>query len=268
MAQAFRRLGSKVTVVGSDPEILPHDDKELAALLRTRLEVEGIQFLLGVRATGAEKTGAGIVVHLSNGSRVECDALLMSAGREVDTSALRLDAAGVTKSKEGSVVVDGHCRTSRRNIYAVGDVTGRQQFTHMAEHMAKIAITNCILRWPASIDKTIPWCTFTSPELAHTGCDTDVSEGASAGRRVVLRFPMRRVDRAVVDGDADGLVKGCYGSQRARARRLGTRPACGRADLYLVTRRAPWHEDRRDRRDDSPLSHVLSGKPESSGPVE
>jgi pyruvate/2-oxoglutarate dehydrogenase complex dihydrolipoamide dehydrogenase (E3) component len=77
----------------------------------------------------------------------------------------------------------------------------------MAEHMAKIAITNCILRWPASIDKTIPWCTFTSPELAHTGCDTDVSEGGSAGRRVVLRFPMRRVDRAVVDGDADGLVK-------------------------------------------------------------
>ncbi|MEJ7608998.1 MAG: hypothetical protein WKF37_22680, partial [Bryobacteraceae bacterium] len=71
-------------------------------------------------------------------------------------------------------------------------------------NMTKIAITNCILRWPA--DKVVPWCTFTSPELAHTGCDTDVS-GSDPATRVVLRFPMRRVDRAVVDGDLDRLVK-------------------------------------------------------------
>jgi pyruvate/2-oxoglutarate dehydrogenase complex dihydrolipoamide dehydrogenase (E3) component len=206
MAQAFRRLGSQVTVVGSDPEILPRDDGELAALLRTRLEAEGIQFLVDTRTMAARETDSGIVVRLSNGSTVECDAILMSTGREVDTKPLRLEVAGVRKSEDGFVIVDSHCRTSRRNIYAVGDVTGRQQFTHMAEHMAKIAITNCILRWPASIDKAVPWCTFTSPELAHTGCNTDGSDSDPASR-VVLRFPMGRVDRAVVDGDLDGLVK-------------------------------------------------------------
>ena len=206
MAQAFGRLGSKVTVIGSDPEILPRDDAELASLLRGLLEAEGIRFLLNTRAISAEEVGTGIVVHLSDGAAVDCDAVLMAAGREVETKVLRLEAAGVRTSEDGSVIVDNRCRTSRRNIYAVGDITGRQQFTHMAEHMAKVAITNCILRWPASVDKAIPWCTFTSPELAHTGCKTDVS-GSDASGEVVLRFPMRRVDRAVIDGDADGLVK-------------------------------------------------------------
>lgn len=206
MAQAFRRLGSEVTVIGAGPEILPGDDGELAALLRGVLETAGIQFRLNTRATHAHKAGAKIIVHCANGSPVRGDAILMATGREAHTGALRLESAGVRTSEKGYIIVDRHCRTSRRNIYAVGDVAGRQQFTHMAEHMAKVAVTNCILRWPMSLEETVPWCTFTSPELAHTGCKTNTSEH-DPSKIAVLRFPVRRVDRAILDGDSEGLIK-------------------------------------------------------------
>lgn len=200
MAQAFRRLGSQVTVVVSGSEILPHDDQEMTALLRRQLEGEGIRFRRGVRAHGAHEEGLSIAVRLSDGATVNCDAVFAAVGREIRTECLRLDLAGVRASEKG-IVVDRHCRTSCRHIYAVGDVTGRQPFTHMAEHMAKVAVKNAVLRWPASVDETVPWCTYTSPELAHTGLRTDASDGT------VLRSAFRHNDRAAIDGCAEGLVK-------------------------------------------------------------
>jgi pyruvate/2-oxoglutarate dehydrogenase complex dihydrolipoamide dehydrogenase (E3) component len=95
--------------------------------------------------------------------------VLAAVGREVQTGSLRLDRAGV-RTDHNRVVVNKHCRTSVPHIYAIGDATGRYQLTHMAEHMAKVAIANCIPHWPRSIDqRCVAWCTFTSPELAHTG---------------------------------------------------------------------------------------------------
>ena len=203
MAQAFQRLGSAVTVIVSGAEVLPHDDQELAALLRHHLEAEGVRFVRQTRAVAALQSGAGIRVQLSTGETLDCDAVLAAVGREIRTEALLLGNAGV-RTSEGRIFVDRHCRTSCRHIFAVGDVTGRQPFTHMAEHMAKVAVTNCILRWPASIDETVPWCTFTSPELAHTGCRTD---GSHSRKSTLLRYPFRGVDRAVMDGQTDGLIK-------------------------------------------------------------
>ena len=203
MAQAFRRLGSEVTVVASGSEILPNDDQELAALLRKHLETEGVRFFRGMRATGAGQSGSEISLHLSDGQDIACDAVFAAIGREVQTETMGLEAAGVRAGPKG-IVVDKHCRTSCPHIYAIGDVAGRQPFTHMAEHMAKVAITNALLRWPASIDQIVPWCTYTSPEIAHTGCRTD---RPAADGSTVLRYPFRQVDRALIDGQTDGLVK-------------------------------------------------------------
>lgn len=204
MAQAFRRLGSQVTVVVAGNEILPKDDEELAAILRGRLESEGIRFLQQTRVTGAEVQGPSIAVKLSDGGIIECDAMLAAMGREVGTGPLRLDRAGVRADRNG-IVVNHRCRTSVPHIYAVGDATGRYQLTHMAEHMAKVAITNCILRWPSSMDESnVPWCTFTSPELAHTGRN---ERNLDTQKISVVRFPFRRTDRAVTEGATDGMVK-------------------------------------------------------------
>ena len=203
MAQAFRRLGSEVTVIVAGPEILPKDDHELALMLRENLQSEGVRFVFNARANTVSNMGRNFRVSLSTGAGVEADSILAAIGREIDTRALQLGRAGVRVSDKG-ITVDQHCRTSCRHIYAVGDVTGRQPFTHMAEHMAKVAVTNCILRWPASLEKTIPWCTFTSPELAHTGLATD---GPDVCASTILRQSFRQVDRAVLAGAPDGLVK-------------------------------------------------------------
>ncbi len=203
LAQAFRRLGSDVTVIAAGPEILPRDDRELASLLRQHLEAEGIRFVLNARATAASQAGLASRIALSNGGAVEGDAVLSAIGREVDTRPLRLDRSGVQAGDKG-INIDRRCRTSRRHIYAVGDVTGHQPFTHTAEHMAKVAVTNCILGWPASLEPVIPWCTYTSPELAHTGLATD---GADVSGSIILRYPFRQTDRAVIAGETDGLVK-------------------------------------------------------------
>jgi pyruvate/2-oxoglutarate dehydrogenase complex dihydrolipoamide dehydrogenase (E3) component len=204
MAQVFQRLGTETTVLVSGNEILPRDDEELAGTLRNRLESEGTRFLMRTRATGAKFRGSNIAVKLSDDRVVECDLLLAAMGREVRTDLLGLDCAGVRADGDG-IGLDKRCRTSVPHIYAVGDATGRYQLTHMAEHMAKVAITNCILRWPHSFDQdNVPWCTYTSPELAHTGPDPRELDRRAVS---VLRFPLRRTDRAITDGTTDGMVK-------------------------------------------------------------
>jgi pyruvate/2-oxoglutarate dehydrogenase complex dihydrolipoamide dehydrogenase (E3) component len=194
MAQAFRRLGSEVTVVGSADRILPKDDPELTGMLQQALEAEGIAFRLGRRVTGFEQGSAA----LDDGSVVACDAVLAAIGRQPAVDGLGLDAAGVVVEERG-IRIDRHCRTSQRHIYGSGDVTGRHLFTHMAEHMSKVAVSNAILHVPLSMDEErVAWCTYTDPELAHVG--------AAEGERF-YRFPFTKLDRAIVDGETTGLVK-------------------------------------------------------------
>jgi pyruvate/2-oxoglutarate dehydrogenase complex dihydrolipoamide dehydrogenase (E3) component len=185
MAQAFRRLGSAVTVSGSSREILPRDDPELAALLRESLEREGIQFQLGRKATPAPG---------------DYDAILASIGRIPDIADLDLPLAGVEATSKG-IRVDRHCRTTARHIYATGDVTGQFQFTHMAEHMSKVAVSNALLHWPRTIDtRHAVWCTYTDPEFAQLGAPASKDS-------TVFRFPFRRLDRAITEGETTGVVK-------------------------------------------------------------
>jgi pyruvate/2-oxoglutarate dehydrogenase complex dihydrolipoamide dehydrogenase (E3) component len=105
------------------------------------------------------------------------------------------------------VTVNDRCRTSRRHIYAVGDVTGRYQFTHMSNHMAKVAVTNALLKVPNSMDVDhVPWVTYTDPELAHVGASANELDDAGTSYET-YRFPYDKLDRAITEGETDGLIK-------------------------------------------------------------
>jgi pyruvate/2-oxoglutarate dehydrogenase complex dihydrolipoamide dehydrogenase (E3) component len=206
MAQAFRRLGSSVSVVAPGPNILPRDEPELTGLLKKHLEDEGISFALGNRGMSAEQAGSGIGVTLDDGRKIFCDAVLMATGRVPNIEGLGLENAGVAVSKKG-VPVDHRCRTSQKHIYASGDVTGRFQFTHMAEHMSKVAVTNAILRIPKFLDEAhVTWATFSDPELARVGASEDELRNRGA-KYSVYRFPFTKIDRAITEGETIGIIK-------------------------------------------------------------
>jgi pyruvate/2-oxoglutarate dehydrogenase complex dihydrolipoamide dehydrogenase (E3) component len=159
----------------------------------------------------AEYDGASIRATFKSNSSpaletVEGDALLVAAGRRPNLDELSLDAAGVQASDAG-IAVDRHCRTSAENIFACGDATGLYQFTHMSEHMAKVAVSNALLHLRMSVDTAnVPWCTFTDPELAHVGASETELENRKQ-RYAVYRFPFSKIDRAVIDRETTGLVK-------------------------------------------------------------
>jgi len=206
MAQAFHRLGSSVSVVAPGRNILPRDEPELTDLLKKSLEDEGISFVLGHRGTGAEEEGGTFAVTLDDGRKLSCDAVLAAIGRKPNIQNLCLENAGVESTQHG-VTVNQRCRTSQKHIYASGDVTGRFQFTHMAEHMSKVAVTNAILRIPKSLDeKHVTWATFSDPELARVGATEDELRTRGA-KYSVYRLPFAKIDRAITEGETVGLIK-------------------------------------------------------------
>ena len=206
MSQAFQRLGTRVTVVVPGQEILAKDDPQLAALLRQSLVAEGAEFKMGAKVESVTRDGADLVATLNSGERLMADAVLAAIGREPRTRSLELAKAGVAETEKG-ITVDKFCRTSRPHIFAAGDVTGRYQFTHMAEHMSKVAVTNAILRFPKSLDESrVTWCTFTDPELAQVG-QTEVSLQRARVKYQVYEFPFSKLDRAITESRTVGLVK-------------------------------------------------------------
>lgn len=206
MAQAFQRLGSEVTVVARGHRILPRDDPEHAGQLQQCLSREGVSFLFDQRITRIERRENGLALALDNGRTIGCDAAFAAMGREPAIQGLQLENAAVRFNEKG-IDVDRHCRTSQRHIYAVGDVTGKFQFTHMCEHMSKVAVTNAILHWGKALDtKHIVWSTFTEPELAHLG--QSEQQLREQGRKyAVFRFPFAKLDRARTESETEGEVK-------------------------------------------------------------
>ncbi|MBO6586998.1 MAG: NAD(P)/FAD-dependent oxidoreductase [Gracilimonas sp.] len=210
MSQAFVNLGSDVTVIDMADRILANDDPELVDILHDELKKQGVNYQLNASVKKVMQDGSRIKVQVEiEGEEkvIEGDALLMATGRRAKTSSLNLEAAGV-KTEKGNIVVDESCRSSQSHIYAAGDVTGRYQFTHMSEHMAKIAATKALLKVvPMKIEKDmVSWVTFTDPELAHVG-KTEKQLKEEGEKYEVYRFPYSKIDRAVAEGDTTGLVK-------------------------------------------------------------
>ena len=206
MAQAFRRLGAKVTVLEA-ATCLAKDDPELAAIVIARLRGEGIDLREKTRAAQVERTSDGIAVVLDGGARIEGSHLLVATGRTPTVDGLDLDAAGIAHTKHG-ITVDESLRTSNRNVWAIGDCNGRYAFTHMAGHEASLFIRGALFRAPAKLDPAIvPWATYTDPELAQVGLGERDARARHGDGIKVLRWKFAENDRAQTEHETDGLVK-------------------------------------------------------------
>lgn len=208
LAQAFCRLGTRVTVIDMADRILPRDDEKAAQILRDQLEKEGVVFELGAEITSIQRLDNSIETILNQKPtqrKITGSHLLIATGRTANTASLALEKAGVKTSK-GAIPVDKKCRTNISHIYAAGDVSGRPAFTHVAELMAKTAITNMLLKIPKSLDtNTIPWVTYTDPEIGSVG-RSEVSLRESGVRFKTYTFPYTKVDRALAEDKTAGLI--------------------------------------------------------------
>jgi pyruvate/2-oxoglutarate dehydrogenase complex dihydrolipoamide dehydrogenase (E3) component len=209
MAQSFARFGSRVTLIETVCQVLPREDAEAAAFVDKAMRRDGVEVRCGatVRAARQGADGSKVLVLERDGGdeEVTTDAILVAVGRAPNVEGLDLEAAGVAYGRHG-VQVDDHLRTTNPRIFAVGDISSPFKFTHAADALARIAIRNALFFGRARASSlTIPWCTYTSPELAHVG----LSEQDARERSVVidtLRVPLEQVDRARLDGD-EGLLK-------------------------------------------------------------
>ena len=206
MAQAFRRLGAKVTVLEA-ATCLAKDDPELAAIVVARLRREGVELHEKTRAARIERTAGGIAAVLEEGGRIEGSHLLVATGHTPTTDGLDLDRAGIAHDKRG-ITVDDSLRTSNRNVWAIGDCNGRYAFTHMAGHEASLFIRGALFRAPAKLDPSIvPWATYTDPELAQVGLNERDARARHGDGVKILRWTFAENDRAQTERDTDGLVK-------------------------------------------------------------
>jgi pyruvate/2-oxoglutarate dehydrogenase complex dihydrolipoamide dehydrogenase (E3) component len=218
LAQAFQRLGSTVAMITDGAEILPREDRDAAAIVRAQLAREGVSIITGARIERAMRRDGARVIAMTAAEKqheIDCDQILLAAGRTPNLEHLGLDEAGIRYSARG-VEVDNRLRTSNPKIYAAGDVCSHFKFTHAADAMARIVIANALFpaRRKAS-DLVIPWCTYTDPEIAHVGYYE--KHASKAGFDVAtLTQNLAQVDRAVLDGETDGFARVHYDRKSGR----------------------------------------------------
>ncbi|HMB07836.1 MAG TPA: FAD-dependent oxidoreductase, partial [Isosphaeraceae bacterium] len=203
LAQAFRRLGSEVDLVGSTERLIPAEAPAASEVVSKRLAAEGVRLHLGVR--GTEVDGGQQRLGLSDGSELAYDALLVAAGRRVNVDGMGLDVAGVRFSPAG-IETDAQLRTTNHAVYAAGDVALREKYTHAGIATAKLAVANALDGAEQRVsDLVIPHCTYTDPEVAQVGITPP--EATERGIAIdVHRLELAKVERAMIDGEADGFV--------------------------------------------------------------
>lgn len=201
LAQAFQRLGSKVTVLELADRLLPQDEPEAGDVIAQSLADEGIELRLGTNVAAVQQRGAEIVLH-ADGSEIVCDELLVAAGRKGSVESLGLDL----ELERGYVKIDRRCRTSIAHVFAAGDITGGYQFTHVASHEGRVAGANAAGKRARLDERVVPWVTFTDPEVAHVGL-TEAQARAHHRHVEAHIFPMNQVDRARILERPAGFVK-------------------------------------------------------------
>jgi len=207
LAQAHRRLGSRVSVLEAK-QILPKDDSDAVAIVRDALTKDGVVVREGASVTAVAKTEGGVSVTIARNGQSEVvtgSHLLLAAGRTSNVDGLNLEAAGVKYSRKG-IEVDAGLRTANSRVYAIGDVAGGLQFTHVAGYHAGIIIRRLLFKVPAKADAATPWCTYTDPELAHVGL-TEASAREKGLKVSIARWPLHDNDRAQAERELQGLAK-------------------------------------------------------------
>ena len=210
LGQALARLRVQVTLIQGPESILPREDPDVSATITHVLESEGVKVITNARVLSADQWGHKKRVTVKQGEKMlvfEADELLLAAGRQPNVDGLNLDAIGVDYTAQG-IKVDSYLRTSRANIFALGDVIGGYLFTHVAAYQAGVAARNALL--PIAKKKVdyrvLPWCTFTDPEAARVGLTYVEAQQQYKSARVVT-FPWADIDRAQTEDAPTGFIK-------------------------------------------------------------
>lgn len=213
IAQGFRRLGSRVTLLEGGDRLLPHDDEDASKVLAEIFRNEGID--LRLKSSVDRTWQVGDEVHLTTaGEELVCDALLVAVGRHPNVENLDIDKAGVKQSKQG-IQVDEHLRTSQSHIYAAGDCLGGFQFSHYAGWQGFIAVRNALLPGSSKgVANQVPWTTFTDPEVAHVGLTEEQAREKMGDEVITDVWPMKRTDRALNESEDTGFLKLVYRKDR------------------------------------------------------
>ena len=212
MAQAFQRFGSQVSVFSRSGRILEKEDPDAADIVKEALRRDGVDFVANARYHRIESRNnegpVTVVLEDNAGARaLEFDALLIAAGRKPSVTTLGLDDAGVAYDERLGIEVNDRLQTTNPDIYAVGDVASKYQFTHMADFMARLVLRNALFFGRDSVSRLlIPWVTFTDPEVGHVGLyEKDLQKEGIAFTTITREFA--EVDRSILDGETEGFVK-------------------------------------------------------------
>ena len=205
MAQAHIRLGSEVTVI-EGLKALGYDDPELASIVLGRLREEGIEIVENAMAAKIRGTVGAIEVEVKDGRVFKGTHLKIAVGRKANITDLGLEAAGIEYDR--IITVDAGLRTTNRKVYAIGDVAGSFQFTHVAGYHAGVIIRSMLFGLPAKVRSDhIPWVTYTDPELAHVGLTEAQALEAHGDKLEIARFEYAENDRAITTGKTTGMIK-------------------------------------------------------------
>lgn len=214
LAQAFHRLGSRVTVLHQHRHLLDREDADAAAILQARFRQEDLNLLLDARVEKVEITSAGKVITYQQEGQLKTvvvDEILVGTGRTPNVAGLNLEAVGVKYDSRRGVMVNDYLQTTNPRIFAAGDVCMSWKFTHAADAAARIVIKNAFFSpfgWGRSrLSKLVmPWVTYTDPEIAHVGFYEQEAQ-AQGLKTQTIKIPLTEVDRALTDGETDGFIK-------------------------------------------------------------
>ncbi len=211
LAQTFQRLGSQVTLLHRGAHFLNKEDADAAEIVQNAMLRDGVQLALTAKLQAVKTHGEEKLLHYTDAVgkvwKTAVDEILVAVGRAPNVDGLGLDAAGVTYDPRSGVQVDDRLRTTNPRIFAAGDVCSRYQFTHAADFLARIVLANALFmgRQKASA-LTIPWCTYTDPQIAHVGM-TAHQAAADGIELTTFTQPLDEVDRAILDGETEGFAK-------------------------------------------------------------
>jgi len=218
-AQAYRRFGSRVTVIEHGPQLMSREDPDVSEALQRILTDEGIQFLVGaeiVRVEGRSGKEVALVVRAASGEqKIEGSDILVATGRVPNTADIGLDKAGVELDAHGFVRVNERLETSAPGVWAIGECAGSPQFTHVSEDDFRIIRDNLAGGARSTRDRLVPYCMFTDPPLARVGLSEVDAQRQGVGVRVA-RLPMTRVLRAQTTDETVGFMKALIGARHDR----------------------------------------------------
>ena len=210
LAQAFARFGTRTVIAHDEPLFLPREERDAAQMVSDALARDGVEIHLNSQAVKVRTEGGRKIVELLNDGEVTTitvDQILTGIGRMPALQGLELEAAGVTYDAQAGIRVDDFLRTRNPRIYAAGDVCLEHRFTHSADASARIVVQNALFLGRKRLSAlTVPWCTYTDPEIAHVGIYVKQARERNIPVKT-FTVPMHDVDRAITDGEVEGFVK-------------------------------------------------------------